>query len=215
SVMNIMDAPLVPHASIGSQKKSSRPDVGNPSSPPAERISAKSICATKLRGHGRARWSLKTVLFGRAALQGQGTSAGDRACRRGGSPLSERLRPLRQDQVRGSWRVARRLPIEETTLRAQPERARLPTLCALSTSATSFCGRCAHHAEFLAPNGGSHSAEGPLLALLPRSLRSGDAVRVLRNFCRADEATAMPLHDPYLPCTVPQECAAVRMPIET
>jgi hypothetical protein len=34
SAMNITDAPLVPHVSIGSQKKSSRPDVGNPSSPP-------------------------------------------------------------------------------------------------------------------------------------------------------------------------------------
>ena len=34
-----------------------------------------------------------------------------------------------------------------------------------------------------------------------------------RGFCRAGEPTGMPLRDPYLPCTVPQECAAVRMPI--
>src|SRR5215471_14165516 len=135
-----MDAPVVLHGvSIGSQKKSSRPDDGNPSSPPAERISAKSICATKLKGHGRAKWSLKTVLSGSAGLHGQGTSEGRSGVPPSGSPLSGRLRPLRRDQVRGSWRVARRLPIEETTLRAQPERARLPTLCALSTSAAFRC----------------------------------------------------------------------------
>ena len=37
----------------------------------------------------------------------------------------------------------------------------------------------------------------PYVALFPRSLRCGDAVRFLRNFCRADEATAMPLDDRY------------------
>src|SRR5262245_13582599 len=88
----------------------------------------------------------------------------DRACRRGGTPLSGRLRPLRQDQVRGSWRVARRLPIEETTLRAQSGRARFPTLCVLSTSAAFHGSRRAIHAELLAPNGGSQAAEHPLLA---------------------------------------------------
>jgi len=30
-----------------------------------------------------------------------------------------------------------------------------------------------------------------LLALFPRSLQCGDSVRSLRNFCRADEATAV------------------------
>src|SRR5262249_55975299 len=80
---------------------------------------------------------------------------------------------------------------EETTLRAQPERARLPTLCALSTSATSFCGRCAHHAEFLAPNGGRHSAEGPLLAHYLRSLRRSDLVRLQDDFCRDSDADNM------------------------
>ena len=59
----------------------------------------------------------------------------DRACRRAGLPRSERLHPLRGDQARGLWRVVRRLLNEETTLRAQPERARFPTLCVLSTSA--------------------------------------------------------------------------------
>jgi hypothetical protein len=63
SVKNITDAQLLssldhPHGSkIGSQKNSSRPDDGNPFSPPAEWISAKSICATKVKGHGRSAWS--------------------------------------------------------------------------------------------------------------------------------------------------------------
>src|SRR5262249_26545549 len=75
SVKNIMDAQVcssidVPiDDKIGSQKKSSRPDDGNSSSPPPERISAKLICATKLNGHGRAAWPLKTVLSGRAMLK--------------------------------------------------------------------------------------------------------------------------------------------------
>jgi len=34
------------------------------------------------------------------------------------------------------------------------------------------------------------------LALFPHSLRRGELVRFLGNFCRADEATAMPLDDP-------------------
>ena len=46
-----------------------------------------------------------------------------------------RLRPLQRDRVRGSSCAARRLPSEETILPTQPERAQLPTLCVLTTSA--------------------------------------------------------------------------------
>ena len=40
---------------------------------------------------------------------------------------------------------------------------------------------------------------GPDLALRVSSLRCSDSVRYVRYFCRADEATGMPLVDPYLP----------------
>src|SRR5215467_3570060 len=94
SVKNITDAQLLssldhPHGSkIGSQKNSSRPDDGNPSSPPAEWISAKSICATKVKGHGRSAWSAKNFLPEIAGLHGQGTSGG-----RSGMP-PRRLAPI-------------------------------------------------------------------------------------------------------------------------
>src|SRR5215470_15038639 len=57
------------------------------------------------------------------------------ACRQAGMPRSERLRPLQRDQVRGLLRGVRQLLIEEPTLRARPQRARLPTLHALTTLA--------------------------------------------------------------------------------
>src|SRR5262245_51823626 len=90
---------------------------------------------------------------------------GDRACRRGGSPQSEHLRPLQRGQVQGLWRAARPLLIEETSLRAQPERVQFPTLCVLTTSAAF------HHAEFLPPSvalGKTQSSETcPTLARRP------------------------------------------------
>jgi len=46
------------------------------------------------------------------------------------------------------------------------------------------------------------------MALFPRSLRCGDSVRFLRNFCRAGEATTMPLDDPQLPSTIRAQCDA-------
>ena len=138
--------------------------TGIPSSPPAERISAKSICATKLKAMAVPHVPRSGCQGYRPVSTAKEPRREDRACRRGGSLLSGRLRPLRQDQVRGSWRVARRLPIEETTLRAQSERARLPTLCVLSTSAAFHGARRADiHAELLPPNGGSQAAERPLL----------------------------------------------------
>src|SRR5262252_7934211 len=57
------------------------------------------------------------------------------ACRQVDLPRSERPRPLQRGQVRGLLRGVRQLLIEETTLRARPERARLPTLRVLTTSA--------------------------------------------------------------------------------
>jgi len=48
----------------------------------------------------------------------------------------------------------------------------------------------------------------PLLALFPRSLRCADSVRFLRNFCRADEATAMPLDDAVAPSPMQARCDA-------
>ena len=110
---------------------------------------AKSICATKLKGHGRGACSFQN--FGQTGLASKAKASrqGDRACHRACSPLSARLRPLRRDQVRGPWRVARRPPAEEITLRALPERAQLPTLRVLATSAAFHGRRCVDHAEFL------------------------------------------------------------------
>src|SRR5215831_450067 len=89
---------------------------------------------------------------------------GDRACRRGGSLQSERLRPLRQAQVQGLWRAVRRLPIEETTLRAQPERVQFPTLW-MSTTSADFHGADAFITpNFLPRNSDGHVVELPLLA---------------------------------------------------
>src|SRR5262249_31292936 len=80
------------------------------------------------------------------------------ACRQAGMPRSERLRPLRPGQVRGLLRGVRQLLIEEPTLRARPQRARLPTLHALTTSA-AFRGKMRSSRRILPPSGGSYAAK--------------------------------------------------------
>ena len=54
-------------------------------------------------------------------------------------------------------------------------------------------------------------SDAPRTSLLARSgrlRRSSDVVRYVRYFCRADEATAMPLDDPQLPSGLTHQCSA-------